>query len=149
MANTYQKLTSEVDVNISPTVTSPATGFLANSKYPFAFTPDPELPSVVTNYLESYANEAIKLKSVFAPTTPAPDGYIKFRVDGIEQGIVLGLMSLTVPSLQHPIVYKNPLVAGPNSRIEMYYVPIASTTVLTTVTMSITFSRIPARGIGR
>ena len=139
----YGRLAKAVNVNSSPAATSPAAGFVANNKYVFTFTPDPTLPSVTYNFLQSYASESLVLKRIFAASTPAPDGFVTFKVDGIEQNIVLGPMSQTLPSLQHPVVYENVLTADPNAKLEMYYVPLTATTVVTTITLNISYARVP------
>lgn len=141
----YSSLNRPVDIHVLGTVTIPASS-PANAKYVMSFATDPTLPDVSYQYIRSFASEYILLKRVLVPASTnlgGFDGYLTFSVDGIDQQIVLGLMSLTVPTLYNPVVYKNVLTVDPNQTLSVYFIPTSTQTVAATVSIEFVYARVP------
>ena len=142
MAENYVKKSAPYTVHYLASVTIPANT-PTSQKLPFTFTPDLTVPSDTYSYLQALSDEYLILKEVFAPSTPAIDGFIKFSVDRVDQGITLGLMSQTVRTLLHPVEYRDVLVVSPNSKLTPYYIPNSTSTVANTVQIEFVVEVVP------
>ena len=140
----YTKLQAPVPLSIigSSTVSASAT---AGQSFSFALQSDPTQPGTTYTYLTAPPTESWLVHGVESLSTPAIDGVVTWKVDNVDQNIIFGPLSVTLPTIYHQRSFKASYVdIGPTSRGQPYFV-LAAANGTTTVTVNVQFyiTRVP------
>ena len=106
---------------------------------------DPENASITSASLKAVSNETWYVYKIKSLGTPNVDGVIKFRVNSINENIVFGPLSATLPSLEHIESFQEDyIVLEPNAIGQPYFVANqAGPTVSVTQSVQLYVIRVP------
>lgn len=146
MAGNSNQLVQPAGADIAAEVTIP-TSTAKGTSTAITFTPDPTQTSITESYLQPPVSEGYIVYSVYATATQTPDGYIRSKINGVDQSTYFGPINQTIPTNYHVPQFKHKLITlGPLDKLTMFYVNSAAVggTTAGSVSLIVSYIRVPA-----
>ena len=109
------------------------------------FVPDPTQPSITESYLQPPVSEGYIVYKVYAESALSTDGYVRSKINGVDQSTYFGPINQTVPTQYHIAKFQDKLITlGPLDKLTLYFVNKTATTAAVTLDMIVSYIRVPA-----
>ncbi len=145
MSGNSTQLTAPAGADIDVSVTLAASA-AAGTSTAINFIPDPTQPTITDSYLQPPVSEGYIVYKVYAPSSLATDGYVRAKINGVDQATYFGPINQTVPTQYHVSQFQHKLVTlGPLDKLTLFYVnKAAAATTTATLSMIVSYIRVPA-----